>query len=211
MARGFQRLRGDMSLALTGMIGNFIMALIIGSVFYNLPFNTGSFYSRGALLFFAILLNAFSSSLEARIQSSFLSYREKRKADLAYADIDSVRPTSNRRKAGQVCVLPSVLRGRRFHDMRSSEQDPNIHLLQYHIVLHDQSPTNSRSILHLLPLLVHLHAGHVDDIQNDRRSFTHFGTGHGSSGCLYPCASDLHRLRRSDCQHAPMVPVDKLP
>jgi ATP-binding cassette subfamily G (WHITE) protein 2 (PDR) len=64
VTRGFQRLRGDLSLALSGAIGNFIMALIIGSVFYNLPFNTGSFYSRGVLLFFAILLNAFSSALE---------------------------------------------------------------------------------------------------------------------------------------------------
>lgn len=62
--RGFQRLRGDMSLTLSSMIGNSIMALIIGSVFYNLPANTGSFYYRGALLFFAILLNAFSSFLE---------------------------------------------------------------------------------------------------------------------------------------------------
>lgn len=64
MERGFQRLRGDMSLMLSGMIGNFVMALIIGSVFYNLPSNTGSFYSRGTLLFFSILLNAFSSFLE---------------------------------------------------------------------------------------------------------------------------------------------------
>jgi len=40
------------------------MALIIGSVFYNLQPYTTSFYSRGALLFFAVLLNAFSSALE---------------------------------------------------------------------------------------------------------------------------------------------------
>ncbi|KAL8735882.1 MAG: hypothetical protein Q9181_002631 [Wetmoreana brouardii] len=64
MKRGFQRLQGDASLALTGIIGNSIMALIIGSVFYNLPADTSNFYSRGALLFFAILLNAFSSYLE---------------------------------------------------------------------------------------------------------------------------------------------------
>ena len=68
--RGFQRLRNDMSLTLSGMIGNFVMALIIGSVFYNLPADTGSFYYRGALLFFAILLNAFSSFLEVRISIS---------------------------------------------------------------------------------------------------------------------------------------------
>lgn len=66
VSRGFQRLRGDMSIMLSGMIGNTIMALIIGSIFYNLPSNTGSFYSRGVLLFFAILLNAFSSFLEVR-------------------------------------------------------------------------------------------------------------------------------------------------
>jgi ATP-binding cassette subfamily G (WHITE) protein 2 (PDR) len=62
--RGFQRLRGDLSLFLSGIIGNTVMALIIGSVFYNLTDNTDSFYSRGALLFFAILFNAFSSALE---------------------------------------------------------------------------------------------------------------------------------------------------
>ncbi|KAA8901298.1 ABC-2 type transporter-domain-containing protein [Sphaerosporella brunnea] len=64
MGRGFKRLRGDMSMTLSGAIGNSIMALIIGSVFYNLPKDTSSFFSRGALLFFAVLLNAFSSALE---------------------------------------------------------------------------------------------------------------------------------------------------
>ncbi|KAL2838015.1 ABC-2 type transporter-domain-containing protein [Aspergillus pseudoustus] len=64
MIRGFQRLKGDASLTLSQLIGNFIMALIIGSVFYRLKNDTGSFYSRGALLFFAVLLNAFGSALE---------------------------------------------------------------------------------------------------------------------------------------------------
>lgn len=64
LVRGFQRLKGDASLTWTQLIGNFIMALIIGSVFFNLQDTTSSFYSRGALLFFAVLLNAFSSALE---------------------------------------------------------------------------------------------------------------------------------------------------
>lgn len=77
MMRGFQRLKGDASLTLTQLFGNFIMALIIGSVFFNLQPTTNSFYSRGALLFFAVLLNAFSSALEVSakelgfIQSTF--------------------------------------------------------------------------------------------------------------------------------------------
>ena len=62
--RGYQRLRGDMAILITGIIFNSVMALVIGSVFYNLPNDTSSLYSRGALLFFAILLAAFASALE---------------------------------------------------------------------------------------------------------------------------------------------------
>lgn len=40
------------------------MGLVVSSVFYNLPQTTSSFYQRGSLLFFAILLSAFGSALE---------------------------------------------------------------------------------------------------------------------------------------------------
>lgn len=40
------------------------MALIISSVFFNLQPTTASFFQRGALLFFAILINAFGAALE---------------------------------------------------------------------------------------------------------------------------------------------------
>ncbi|KAF2116373.1 ABC drug exporter AbcA [Lophiotrema nucula] len=62
--RGFKRLMADPSITVTQLIANSIMALIIGSVFYNLQADTNSFYQRGALLFFAILMNAFGSALE---------------------------------------------------------------------------------------------------------------------------------------------------
>ena len=58
-----------MALLITGILFNSVMALVIGSVFYNLPNNTGSLYSRGALIFFAILLAAFASALEVRLDS----------------------------------------------------------------------------------------------------------------------------------------------
>ena len=64
MDRGFIRLRGDAVILITGVIFNSIMAMVVGSVFYNLSDNTSSLYSRGALLFFGILLAAFSSVLE---------------------------------------------------------------------------------------------------------------------------------------------------
>lgn len=62
--RGFVRLKGDMSMTLTSVFGNIIMSLIVSSVFFNLDETTNSFFQRGALLFFAILLNAFASALE---------------------------------------------------------------------------------------------------------------------------------------------------
>lgn len=62
--RGFERLKADPSITFTQLFGNFVMALVIGSVFYNLQEVTSSFFSRGALLFFAILMNAFGSALE---------------------------------------------------------------------------------------------------------------------------------------------------
>lgn len=62
--RGFLRLKGDTSMTLASVIGNTIMGFIVASVFYDLEDSPASFFSRGALLFFAILLNAFASMLE---------------------------------------------------------------------------------------------------------------------------------------------------
>jgi ATP-binding cassette subfamily G (WHITE) protein 2 (PDR) len=62
--RGFVRLKADPSITLTQLIANSVMALIISSIFYNLPSTTSSFYLRSALLFFAVLMNAFGSALE---------------------------------------------------------------------------------------------------------------------------------------------------
>ncbi|KAI8628388.1 ABC transporter ABCl1 [Xylariaceae sp. FL1651] len=62
--RGWLRLKGDPGITIGSLIGNFIMSLIVGSVFYNLQPITASFFQRGSLLFFACLLNAFASALE---------------------------------------------------------------------------------------------------------------------------------------------------
>ncbi|KAM0244289.1 hypothetical protein ACHAP5_006405 [Fusarium lateritium] len=62
--RGWLRLKGDPGVTVGSLIGNFVMALIIGSVFYNLDNSSSSFFQRGALLFFAVLMNAFASALE---------------------------------------------------------------------------------------------------------------------------------------------------
>ncbi|KAH9859495.1 hypothetical protein IAQ61_011276 [Plenodomus lingam] len=62
--RGFVRLKAAPGITLTQLSANSVAALVVSSVFYNLGPTTGSFYSRSALLFYAILLSAFSSALE---------------------------------------------------------------------------------------------------------------------------------------------------
>lgn len=56
--RAYQRLWNDKTSTLTTVIGQTIMALIIGSIFYGTPQSTGAFFAKGSVLFFAVLLNA---------------------------------------------------------------------------------------------------------------------------------------------------------
>ena len=62
--RGFQRLANDLAPPLSSIFGNAIVSIILGSIFYNLPENTGSFYGRGVLLFFTVLTNTFLGAFE---------------------------------------------------------------------------------------------------------------------------------------------------
>ncbi|KAM0324525.1 hypothetical protein ACHAQA_007910 [Verticillium albo-atrum] len=62
--RSWVMLKSDPSITLTMLITNIFQALIISSIFYNLPADTSSFFRRTVLLFFIILINAFGSILE---------------------------------------------------------------------------------------------------------------------------------------------------
>ena len=56
--RAYQRLWNDKTSTITTIVGQIVMALIIGSIFYNTPNTTSSFFQKGGVLFFAVLLNA---------------------------------------------------------------------------------------------------------------------------------------------------------
>lgn len=43
------------------------MSIILGSMFYNMPTDTSSFFGRGVLLFFTVLLNAFLGAFEVSL------------------------------------------------------------------------------------------------------------------------------------------------
>ncbi len=59
--RAYQRLINDKVSTVTTIIGQIALALIIGSIFYGTANTTASFFAKGAVLFFAILLNALIS------------------------------------------------------------------------------------------------------------------------------------------------------
>ena len=64
MYRNWLLTKGEPSVTIFTIVGQFVMGLILCSVFYNLQQDTGSFYYRGAAMFYAVLYNAFSSLLE---------------------------------------------------------------------------------------------------------------------------------------------------
>jgi ATP-binding cassette subfamily G (WHITE) protein 2 (PDR) len=67
--RNIHRICNSLDVSISAIVGNIIMGIIIGSMFYNLDSTTSSFYNRSVLLFFAILLNAFMSSFEVSAHS----------------------------------------------------------------------------------------------------------------------------------------------
>lgn len=62
--RAWRRLLADPGFTIVSLVFNLIVALILGSMFYNLPNNSSSFYYRGGTIFFSLLFNAFASQLE---------------------------------------------------------------------------------------------------------------------------------------------------
>jgi len=62
--RGWKRLKGDPSITLFSLTARSIIAVIVGSLFYNLGETSSTFFTRGALLFYSCMLNAFSSAME---------------------------------------------------------------------------------------------------------------------------------------------------
>ncbi|CEN59914.1 Putative ABC transporter CDR4 [Aspergillus calidoustus] len=62
--RSIVMLKSDPSLTITMLVTNFLQAIIVSSIFYNLSETTESLQTRAVLLFFIILMNAFSSILE---------------------------------------------------------------------------------------------------------------------------------------------------
>ncbi|KAK0642622.1 ZEB2-regulated ABC transporter 1 [Lasiodiplodia hormozganensis] len=64
LIRAWQRAINDKASTLTAVIGQVVLALVFGSMFYQTPDASAGFFSKGAVLFFAVLLNALISITE---------------------------------------------------------------------------------------------------------------------------------------------------
>lgn len=62
--RGWRRLLADPAYTIASLVFQIIMALMLGSMFYQLKEDTSTFYYRGGIIFFSLLFNAFASQLE---------------------------------------------------------------------------------------------------------------------------------------------------
>lgn len=64
LRRAWQREMNDMTIAVVTVVSNALIFVVLSTAFVNLPDDTSSFFSRGALIFFSILMAAFASVLE---------------------------------------------------------------------------------------------------------------------------------------------------
>ncbi|KAH7142524.1 ABC-2 type transporter-domain-containing protein [Fusarium sp. MPI-SDFR-AT-0072] len=83
--RASQTLWNDKASTLTTLIGEIVIALVVGSVFYGTPETSDAFFSYGSVLFFSVLLNVLMSITDThnlykgrsvvRKQASYAFYR----------------------------------------------------------------------------------------------------------------------------------------
>ncbi|KAL6404573.1 ATPase [Ilyonectria robusta] len=64
LGRSWSMLKADPSVTITMLCCNLTESLVVASIFYNLPENTGAFFKRGFLILFIMLMNVFNNVLE---------------------------------------------------------------------------------------------------------------------------------------------------
>lgn len=62
--RAYRRLVADPSFTIASLLYNMVLALMLGSMFFDMKADSSTFYYRGGVIFFSLLLNAFASQLE---------------------------------------------------------------------------------------------------------------------------------------------------
>jgi ATP-binding cassette subfamily G (WHITE) protein 2 (PDR) len=69
--RGVLRTKNDLNAPISALVGNLVISIILGSMFYNQNEDTGSFTGRGVLLFITVFLNTSLAGFEVRPSLDF--------------------------------------------------------------------------------------------------------------------------------------------
>lgn len=113
--RAYQRIWNDISATATQAFSHVIVALVVGSVFYGTPNATAGFFSKGSVLFLAVLINALTAiseaSTPARVTLEHPASCYLLTSLLPSIDLLAVRPAPDCRKTRLVRLLPSRCRG----------------------------------------------------------------------------------------------------
>ncbi|PVH99410.1 hypothetical protein DM02DRAFT_529127 [Periconia macrospinosa] len=100
MRRGVRRIMSNLTLPISFVFGNAIMALIVGSVFYKLEDSASSIVTRSILIFYSVLLNSFMTGFE------ILSVWSQRKVVEKQARYNFYRPVADS-LAALLCDIPT--------------------------------------------------------------------------------------------------------
>lgn len=204
MRRGYRRILGDPSFFIVTVLGNFILSLILGSVFYHLSDTSASFTDRCILLFFALLFNALNSALEV----SLLALHKQHDADSA--DIGTVRPETDCREACVLRLLPSDVGSYGFHDMRSTMQNSLYAGLQLTAILHVEPAARLGSCGNISTIRILVDFDNVHDLPY-HRSIDPYSCAGSHSHCAGCCwANCIHRFCAAHPEHASLAALAQL-
>lgn len=112
MTRGYQRLLGEKLFFAVTVGGNLAISLLLGSIFYQMPSSADSIQDRCVLLFFSILFNGLSSTLEVGLQTTLRCVTL-----LRFLDSRIICPAPRRGETIEICPLSSVFGGYLVHDL----------------------------------------------------------------------------------------------
>lgn len=104
--RSWRRLKADPGFTIASIVFNVIMALILGTLFFDLEDDTSTFHYRAGALYFSLVFNAFASQLEVKYTNMTSAYPLRAK----HIGIgpNGVLRASNSPKAQVLRLLPPV-------------------------------------------------------------------------------------------------------
>ena len=102
LLRAYQRLLNDLGPPIFALIGNAIISVVLGSMFYNLPSDSDSFFAREVLIFFVLLNSTFLGAFEG------VQLWEQRPITNKHADYAFYHP-STEALASIICEMPNKI------------------------------------------------------------------------------------------------------